>query len=201
MLTFTLRSSVTVLSSAGPIMLVVVTMLRNPFFRVKHNGAPFLLVSPLRNFVVMETLTWPALTSPWPFVRYCVPLTAFVTFRFGTTLQLEILWNVVEYVLVPPITVLVSGRSDTPLREKVSRKSLAHVRAPLFVAPLLVLSVTMLAIIGPFRAIALAPLRIIALTSRATLNVLVDPTKTFPVVFCLAFITTVAGAVNLRVYG
>lgn len=52
---------------------------------------------------------------------------------------------------------------------------------------------------GAFRATALAPLSIIALTSRVALRVLVDPTRTLPSVFPLALITTVAGAVRFSV--
>lgn len=96
--------------------------------------------------------------------------------------------------------VLVNGRLESPLRSQKTLDSVpfvavlalgATVRAP-YTSP---------SIIGPFLAIALAPLSIMALTPPVTLRSLVLPTRTFSLVFPLTFITTVAGAVSFSVYG
>lgn len=92
---------------------------------------------------------------------------------------------------VQRIIVLVKGRLEPCLSDLVSpsRRSLT-VALPMAMQ---------LAIAGRFRATALAPLSITARTPRVSLRSLVFPTKTLPLVFPLAFITTEAGAVKFRV--
>lgn len=59
----------------------------------------------------------------------------------------------------------------------------------------------MMAILTVFRARALAPLSMMALTVWACLRTLGFETSIFTRVFPLAFIRTVAGAVRFKVYG
>lgn len=123
-LTFTLANLVTVRPSAGPIILVMVTILTNRLLWVKNRGAPLLMVTPLfnRRSVLLPTL--PVVTSWWPLVRYALPLTRFIRFRLGTRPKLLIGRKERLVPLVLVITVLVSGRLDTPLSEVVTRSSL-----------------------------------------------------------------------------
>lgn len=92
-------------------------------------------------------------------------------------------------VLVRAIMVVVSGRLDLCLIVVI------RLRRGLF------LMVTIRAILGLFPASALAPLTIIAPIPVEALSVAVPPNNIFCPVFRLALITTVAGAVRLRVLG
>lgn len=123
-LTFTLANLVTVRPSAGPIILVIETILTSRLLWVKNRGAPLLMVTLLfnRRSVLLPTL--PVVTSWWPLVRYALPLTRFIRFRLGTRPKLLIGRKESRVPLVLVITVLVSGRLDSPLSEVVTRSSL-----------------------------------------------------------------------------
>lgn len=189
-LTFTLWSPPTVAVSSVPIALVMVTTLVNLLLTVTHTGAPFRLVSAREALVNELSLTVRPSTNPLPFNRSLPLLTAIVTLKLGNVPKVDGPKKDSRPLLVLWMTVLLSGRLDFPLVDVVNSNSLPG---------LSFLWIRILAIPGPFLATAFAPLKTTARTPRAILRVALSPTSILPLVFPLAFITTVAGAVKFNV--
>lgn len=187
---------VTVVVSALPILLVMVTALMSLPPPVKNNGAPFLVVNCLVSFVGMATFS--LLTRCMPLVVTTPRFLCVAMFCLGMVVKLLITCVMTLCDLYLVTTVLVSGRLSECLNVVVSPSSV-----PLStVGELLVCAVIMtLAMVGPLWAMAFAPLSIMAFMSCRPLSVLVSPNRTFTLVFPLALITTVMGAVRFSVYG
>lgn len=189
-LTFTRRSLPIVRVELPPTILVVVTTFKKTLPCLKKTGAPFLFFNVWESLATLRGTLVSAETQALDLLRTALLLTTVVRLPFVRIWNLEALPGSTFSLLVPLIMVWVRGRLDPYLSEHVKRRSL--LLATRFVGQTL-------AILGPFLAMALAPLSVMTRTPFVPLRDLSAPKRTLPPVFMLSLITTVMGAVNFSV--